>query len=67
MRQQRDILQALGIPDEKMIKSHVACRINGYCGGNGTAEDLENEPFFTQLPQRVQDRLKILASRKQFY
>ena len=38
LRQQRPLLKSLGLSDSELIQSHVAARLNGYVGGNGTLE-----------------------------
>ena len=67
LRQQRDILQALDLTEEELIKSHAACRINGYCGGYGKMEELEKELPLFNLPSRIQDRLRAIVSRGNLY
>ncbi|XP_011403212.1 PREDICTED: peptide methionine sulfoxide reductase-like, partial [Amphimedon queenslandica] len=67
LRQQRDILQALNLTDEELIKSHIACRLNGYCGGYGKMDELEKELSLFNLPSRIQDRLRAIVSRGNLY
>ena len=67
LRQQRDVLSALGLSDEALITSHVAARLNGYCGGNGTLEALEAEMASFGLPPNVQDRVRKQVSRGALY
>lgn len=67
LRQQRDILQALKLTDKELITSHAAARLNGYCGGNGTLEQLEKELERFGLPPTIQDRVRRLVSRGSFH
>ena len=67
LRQQRDILSALNMSDEEIITSHVACRINGYCGGYGKLQELEKEFQLFNLPPRVEERLRGIVSRGSLY
>ena len=63
LRQQSDVYRALGLSDEDLITSSIACRLNGYCGGYGTKAALEEELPAMDLPPNVQDRVRRLAGR----
>lgn len=63
LRQQRDVVHSLGLTDQELITSTVACRLNGYCGGYGTVTALEQELPPMNLPLKVQERVKRLAAR----
>ena len=63
LRQQRDVLQALNLSDEELIRSHAACRLNGYCGGYGKLDELEKELPQFNLSANAQQRVKILTQR----
>lgn len=67
LRQQKDVLQALGLSDAELVTSHAAARLNGYCGGNGTLADLDKEMPRFGLPPDTQDRVKRLVSRGTFH
>ncbi len=67
LRQQRDVLKALNLTDEELITSHAAARLNGYCGGNGSVEELEKELPSFALPSNIQDRVRRLVSRGSFH
>ena len=67
LRQQKDVLQALGLSDEELITSYAAAQLNGYCGGNGTSADLEKEIPSFGLPPHIQDRVRRLVSRGTFH
>ena len=67
LRQQRDILQSLNLSDKELITSHVACRLNGYCGGYGTLQELEKEMPGFKLPANVQERVKGVVARGRFH
>lgn len=66
LRQQRDILTALNISEAELITSHVACRLNGYCGGYGASSDLEKELPAFKLPEQVEDRVRGVVARGRF-
>lgn len=67
LRQQRDILKALDLSDAEVITSHVACRLNGYCGGYGTVAELEKEMPGFKLPEKVQERVRGVVARGRFH
>jgi len=67
LRQQRDVLQALNLSDADLITSHAACRLNGFCGGYGTLDQLEVELPNFKLKQQVEERLKKIVSRGQMH
>ena len=64
LRQQRDVLTALNLTDEELITSHVATRLNGYCGGYASLEALDNEMPNFNLPENIQKRVRGIVSRK---
>ena len=63
LRQQRDVLQALSLSDEELIRSHAACRLNGYCGGYGKLDELEKELPQFNLPADAQQQVRMLTQR----
>ena len=63
LRQQRDILKALNLTDEELVTSHIAARLNGYCGGYGSVQELEKELPSFNLPAHIQDRVKKITAR----
>lgn len=63
LRQQRDILKALNLTDEELVTSHIAARLNGYCGGYGSVQELEKELPSFNLPAHIQDRVKKMTAR----
>ena len=63
LRQQRDILQALNLSDEELIRSHAACRLNGYCGGYGKLTELEKELPRFNISTDAQQRVRILTQK----
>ena len=67
LRQQRDILKALDLSDSELITSHVACRINGYCGGYGNLDELEKELANFKLSEATQERLRKIVARGQLH
>ena len=67
LRQQRDVLRGLNLTDEELINSHTAARLNGYCGGHGTLQNLEKELPSFNLPPDVQERVRQLVSRGSFH
>ncbi len=67
LRQQRDILKALKLSDAELITSHIACRLNGFCGGYGTLEQLEAELPGFKLGPETEERLRKIVSRGQFH
>ena len=66
LRQQRDVLSALNLPDKDLVTSHVAARLNGYCGGYGSLEALEEEMPKFNLPENIQKRVRGIMSRKSY-
>lgn len=67
LRQQKDILSALNLSDDELITSHVACRLNGYCGGYGNAAELEKELPTFNLPDKIKDRVRGVVARGRFH
>jgi hypothetical protein len=67
LRQQTDILTALKLSDAELISSHVACRLNGYCGGFGKATELEKELPGFNLPSKIQERVRGVVARGRFH
>lgn len=67
LRQQRDILKDLGLTDAELIKSHAACRLNGFCGGYGNKDQVEKELPTFNLSERAQERVKSIVSRGSFH
>ena len=67
LRQQRDVLNALNLSEKELVSSHVAARLNGYCGGYGTLEALDGEMTKFDLPENVQKRVRGIVSRKTSY
>lgn len=63
LRQQNDVLSALGLTDKELITSHVAARLNGYVGGHGNVDSLEKELPDFKLPEKAQERIKRIVSR----
>ena len=63
LRQQRDILQALNLSDEELVRSHAACRLNGYCGGYGKVNELEKEMPRFNISADAQQRVRILTQK----
>ena len=63
LRQQRDILQSLKLSDADLVTSHTACRLNGFCGGYGTLDQLETELPGFKLDPKVEERVKKIVSR----
>jgi len=51
------------LSDAELITSHIACRLNGYCGGYGSLAELEKELPFFKLPERTQERVKGIVAR----
>jgi len=43
LRSQPKLFRSLGLDGSELIKSHVAARLNGFCGGYGSVEQLEHE------------------------
>jgi len=43
LRQQPSLLQSLGLDGKKLVKSHVAARLNGYVGQFGDLNEFEKE------------------------
>ena len=64
LRQQRDVLTALNLSDKELVTSHIAARLNGYCGGYGTVDALNEEMPKFNLPENIQKRLLGIMSRK---
>lgn len=63
LRQQRDVLDALGLTDEQLINSNAATRLNGYVGGHGNIATLEKELLSFKLPDKIQERVRRLVDR----
>ncbi len=59
-------MQALKMSDAELITSHVACRLNGYCGGYGSMASLEKELPSFKLSPDIQGRVKGIVSRGRF-
>ena len=64
LRQQRDVLTALNLTEEEIVTSHIATRLNGYCGGHGSLEALDTEMPKFNLPENIQKRVRGIVSRK---
>lgn len=43
LRQDKKLLAALAVDEAALIDSHVAARVNGFVGGHGSREQLEDE------------------------
>ena len=67
LRQQGDVMSALNLSDKDLVTSHVATRLNGYCGGYGSLEALEDEMPKFSLPENVQKRVHGIMSRKSYH
>lgn len=63
LRQQRGILDKLGLSDDDIKKSHVCCRLNGYCGGYGSAQALEKEISQFGLEDSDKERIRGIVAR----
>ena len=63
LRQQQDVLQALNLLDEELIRSHAACRLNGYCGGYGKLDELEKELPQFNLSADAQQKVRMLTQK----
>ena len=63
LRQQRDILRELNLTDSELITSHVACRLNGFCGGYGTINSYDKEAPSFKLSPSVQERVRKIVAR----
>ena len=67
LQMHRDIMNALRFSSEDLLTSHVACRLNGYCGGYGTLEQLEAElPVFMLGPEIEAKMREIVGSRSRY-
>lgn len=64
LRQQRDVLKALNLTEQEIVTSHIATRLNGYCGGYGSLEALDREMPNFNLPENIQKRVQGIVSRK---
>ena len=60
-------MTALNLLEKELITSHIAARVNGYCGGNGSLEALDEEMPKFNLPENLQKRLRGIVSRKSSY
>lgn len=67
LRQQRDICNGLNLSDADLITSHMACRLNGYCGGYGNSAELEKELPAFKLSKQLEDRVRGVVSRGRFH
>lgn len=63
LRQQHDILRELNLSEAKLITSHAACRLNGYCGGYGSLSEFDREVPSFKLSPSVQERVRKIVSR----
>jgi len=43
LRKHKSLINSLGLNDKQLISSHIAARINGYIGGFGTIQNLNDE------------------------
>ena len=63
LRQNQGILRALKLSDKELIKSTVATRLNGYCGGYGKLSDLEKEIDSFKLDAKTEEDIRRIVSR----
>lgn len=63
LRQQRAILDRLGLSEDEIKNSHVCARLNGYCGGYGSAQALEKEVDGFGLEDSDKERIKAIVAR----
>lgn len=63
LRQQRAILDRLGLSEDDIKKSHVCTRLNGYCGGYGSAPALEKEIDQFGLEDSDKERIRAIVAR----
>ena len=63
LRQNQGILRALKLSDKELIKSTVATRLNGYCGGYGKLSDLEKEIDSFGLNEATEQEIRRIVSR----
>ena len=67
LRQQSDVLTALDLSDKDLVTSQVATRLNGYCGGHGSLDALEEEMPQFNLPENIQKSVRGIMSHKSNY
>ena len=62
LRQHRNLLSSLNLSAKDMLSGHIATRLNGYVGGFGTVQNLEEERKTLGLNEAqvamVQDRIR---------
>jgi len=58
LRQDHQLLSALKLSDEELIKSTAAAKLNGYVRGFGTMADFEADKNTFGLPPNVMDHLQ---------
>jgi len=58
LRQEHQLLSALKLSDEELIKSTTAAKLNGYVRGFGTLADFEADKKTFGLPPNVLDHLQ---------
>ena len=63
LRQNQGILRALKLSDKELIKSTVAARLNGYCGGFGKLSDLEKEIDSFGLNETTEQEVRRIVGR----
>ena len=63
LRQNQGIVRALKLSDKELIKSTVATRLNGYCGGFGKLSDLEKEIDSFKLNEATEQELRRIVGR----
>jgi len=63
LRQCTPILDTLGLTDEQLVNSHAAARLNGYIGGYGPVQNLEEEAPKLGLDERQIDMVKRAVER----
>lgn len=66
LRQRPTLLRSLGLNDEKLKKSRVAARLNGYVGGFGSLKSFEAEVDELKLSEAQADLVKEIIRKKRF-
>jgi len=58
LRSQPAVFNRLGLSDPEVIRSHVAARLNGFCGGYGSLKQLQHEMPLLGVNESITDAVR---------